>query len=1837
MSKATQCVCGKRLVQKYIAIGKCAVCSKTPEVTEVQDQLGPFIKAMQDAKAAGYNRSKLAELLDEVFGIKQTIVKEKYKSRNLKLHECNFSSKFSTDKEPVDVLPDTSLIDLTFKDYSAVCYLKNRIKIATQIRIKQYDIMSIPEVNKRAVVKIPNPIYKWVSLEGYKATAGYMNVQDKFYKLSNTKKGYKQTDVITQDMLKKFIIDNDIKFEYKTLDMVFYDIETYNTESFNDIPTVDNGHIGMISFVHISYPVVIPDPNNIEESEKEAVPVINVKLFYLHKHLVNQSKIESLLSDCNINSIECLGHDHEYSMAYEFFRTLGNLKAVTLVAGFNSSSSKKDTKTPGYDLPFLIKKCQAKLTTHTHRVKIGLSYGTQYTKIDELPFIYFIDMQVLLANSLMPDQRNAMESFKLNEYMRLFGVKQKHSIGTYKQLQEQLASGGGNVSGIAAYCIYDSYGLYLLNLKARAIERILNLGNMLNVPLYHILYNTQANNLGFQLMRQYVNAGYCISYKQICAKLPYQGAFTYLNEDYKLKIVKNVSSFDFTSLYPSVMRANNLSPEALLPDNYEGADCHVVEVTDKNINDGKPVTYKFSKATGIVTQYLTSLFDKRILYKKQLQDAIKANNENDAALFDILQYNTKLCLNTLYGLMASNFPLLQPEVAITCTAVGRSVIQKTLDVYKETTKKYPIMCDTDSIYAEFESKEQIKVFQDNIHKALGNTIYNLEYEGTYDLFMMSKSKKSYIKMQNQKLTIKGLAWSKYTTDAREWVKKLFRDILVSGEIFKTLHNFYHFHKKQIMLHIENKSINRLRNYAKLVKLGGKSNEVKYLRYNYQLQDDIAYVVMVKATRKNQPKAELARSIHDPDLKLTDINVQELMNWLMAGVTKLIMSMKCQPTNIDEDSDLVYYRTEKLSGGIVQDRRDIEPVSVADYCQILQEAEDTNVVIHELFKHDRKYRVFLDIDYTNKIEANNVISYMKTLLAERISNETKNTITTTITSNQNKSFHIFFNVRASLSQMKKLAEKCKRVYKVVDTNVYAINKSMRSPFCPKINRADQTINTTSVHYPVGSIDIDQCVIHNVANTYELLDHIHDISHMIINTQANKQTSIPKDIVLIIKTMLNEVGISYTKFRLHNNIMSVVPIKEFKCIGCDKMHFTHNPYVIFAHNKLIARCSENKTIIEKPLKDLSITEQFQALINNTEHVQRDYRTLSTRYFNEPLPSTTLVAINSSVGTGKSVWLRNQLETLPKDYKIICVSFRRSFTKTFCESYGLENYLDLQGKISLEMHPRIMIQCDSLHRLEMGPKIDVLILDEIVSILCQLNSSMIKNTENVYQIMHCLLLDARQIIAMDALLYPEIAINLSQICNCQNDFEYLENAYKPYEAAVKFNVGNRDKVIEALYARIKQTPIDCKIAAFISSYSAIKTIYTNLINDGRKVLMLHGKDLIVDQALLCNPEKLVTMKELKMYWFDHLQEIYNSYDVLLYTSTITAGISIDNIEIDLMLGCYIMNTCSPLDFVQGMFRVRNRKDTEIYYQPGHRDKPIDELIPELKASKLLASNLDISGKQELQIMAECMTAQLDYQRDELTIQFLQQAIGFKLIVEDLTPNTYESIGTFDTLQLQTLYEENYIPSAQDLEVYEKIHKSGGDDIELELVDDMTYTKGQWISILKTYGIEDTPDKIYSLDLKQICDLFYYRSTYATQKNRIIKYELEDSADFNKEKYEDTTANIISILNRLNGDNMQIKTDPRLQKHLKDMRNQEYVNIVSEKFKTQQIMSKPDLDTFLKSIEPKFDIKTTYSIRAANGIMRPHGFKLELTGRQQTQSTRVKYYRLVKILQAEIEVITQ
>ena len=214
---------------------------------------------------------------------------------------------------------------------------------------------------------------------------------------------------------------------------------------------------------------------------------------------------------------------------------------------------------------------------------------------------------------------------------------------------------------------------------------------------------------------------------------------------------RNICSFDFTSLYPHIIFALNLSPETfvgvVLKDNclrtkYEELDMSKLEDdTEYHILDrsGKekaiigsklkkwmkkkryilsPNGLIFKSEEGFIPKVVQGVFQKRKDYKKtmtefkKLYEKSKDVHDKDAAhKFHLYQYAMKIFANSIYGIMANeNFRFFNPDFARAITLTGRKVIQYTShnvnDFFKEKFALDYDVCiysDTDSIYVNYLS------------------------------------------------------------------------------------------------------------------------------------------------------------------------------------------------------------------------------------------------------------------------------------------------------------------------------------------------------------------------------------------------------------------------------------------------------------------------------------------------------------------------------------------------------------------------------------------------------------------------------------------------------------------------------------------------------------------------------------------------------------------------------------------------------------------------------------------------------------------------------------------------------------------------------------------------------------------------------------------------------------------------------------------------------------------------------------------------------------------------------------------------------------------------------
>ena len=303
-----------------------------------------------------------------------------------------------------------------------------------------------------------------------------------------------------------------------------------------------------------------------------------------------------------------------------------------------------------------------------------------------------------------------------------------------------------------------------------------------------------------------------------------------------------VSSFDATSLYPSIIMQYNMSPETIVPGfNY---DVKVDDQLDRYKLD-KLVEKNYAMAgngscytrekKGFMPELVQTFFNDRLRYKKLMQESQKKFQETGAKVYqnEIAKYNNfqmarKIQLNSLYGAMANQyFRFYDDRIAEGITMSGQLVIRdtaKALDKYMNKVcgtedEVYSFYSDTDSCYVTcqkmvdefFPNKETDKVVElldkigtDKIEPAIAQAMASLaKYTNAYENKIDFKreviadkgvfvAKKRYalnvlddegLRLKDPKLKVMGLEIVRSSTPApiRDSLKEAVRLVLTSDE------------------------------------------------------------------------------------------------------------------------------------------------------------------------------------------------------------------------------------------------------------------------------------------------------------------------------------------------------------------------------------------------------------------------------------------------------------------------------------------------------------------------------------------------------------------------------------------------------------------------------------------------------------------------------------------------------------------------------------------------------------------------------------------------------------------------------------------------------------------------------------------------------------------------------------------------------------------------------------------------------------------------------------------------------------------------------------------------
>jgi len=288
--------------------------------------------------------------------------------------------------------------------------------------------------------------------------------------------------------------------------------------------------------------------------------------------------------------------------------------------------------------------------------------------------------------------------------------------------------------------------------------------------------------------------------------------------------------------------------------------------------------------------------------------------------------------------------------------------------------------------------------------------------------------------------------------------------------------------------------------------------------------------------------------------------------------------------------------------------------------------------------------------------------------------------------------------------------------------------------------------------------------------------------------------------------------------------------------------------------------------------------------------------------------VLSVLSPYDTAKTSMLKDIL-TKYKPKKVLFISYRQTLTYdlygVFSE-FGFANYLDKIFDAN-----RLICQLDSLpgtlieykfDDVTVFPKYDLVICDEIESLLAHFSSTFIGEKQKLFDlfvdILHC----SKKIIALDG-----------DFGN--RSFKFLEQ-FTPKQLILQNTV---QKNLKHFIFSNKKTDFESQIEADLAAGK--KVVCVSMSNTICTYLYNKFKDKY-KVVVHCADSDSQLKKELQ-----NVNSFWNTFDLVIYSPCVEAGVSFDQDYFDKIYVCLCAMSTSPRGLMQMINRVRKIKDNNIF----------------------------------------------------------------------------------------------------------------------------------------------------------------------------------------------------------------------------------------------------------------------------------------------------------------------
>ncbi|MDE2095915.1 MAG: hypothetical protein KGL39_01560 [Patescibacteria group bacterium] len=322
-------------------------------------------------------------------------------------------------------------------------------------------------------------------------------------------------------------------------------------------------------------------------------------------------------------------------------------------------------------------------------------------------------------------------------------------------------------------------------------------------------------------------------------------------------------------------------------------------------------------------------------------------------------------------------------------------------------------------------------------------------------------------------------------------------------------------------------------------------------------------------------------------------------------------------------------------------------------------------------------------------------------------------------------------------------------------------------------------------------------------------------------------------------------------------------------------------------------------------------FESLPDPRRHVYAEERM-------RPYELVDTLVVKAQMGLGKTRALRQFIdEHFPADgirpFVLRFVTFRQTFSSSLRRADQFPDfalYSDHQGDLDHVRFPRLIVQVESLHRLKLTAApdpVDLVVLDEVESILAQFNSGLHRRFNAAFAMFKWLLGTAAHVVCMDANVGDRTHNTLERM-RAGRPAVFHWNQFRRAASDRYFFTGHPGAWTERLHAAIRA--------------GRNVVVATNSLAEAETTREMVEAEFPTKRVALYSSK---TAPSEKARHFADVDTHWAGLDVLIYTPTVSAGISFEREHFDCLFGDFGSSSCDVETSRQMLARVRSLRSRE------------------------------------------------------------------------------------------------------------------------------------------------------------------------------------------------------------------------------------------------------------------------------------------------------------------------